>query len=155
VFLRWVVLDGDNRVGRARQAELVWSVSKPDIIYVMGRDLFAHELLEVGLPRAQVRVVSQPSTTREQMAWILRLQSAQSTKRVALIASRVHMPRVMALANAVGLRLTLIASPLDDDPPISGLWLFLPTPSALRVSRDALYEHAALAYYRWRGWIAM
>jgi hypothetical protein len=29
----------------------------------------------------------------------------------------------------------------------------VPTYIALRVSRDALYEHAALAYYRSRGWI--
>jgi hypothetical protein len=33
------------------------------------------------------------------------------------------------------------------------LWQFLPTYASLLVSRDALYEYAALAYYRWRGWI--
>jgi hypothetical protein len=31
--------------------------------------------------------------------------------------------------------------------------LYIPTYTALRVSRDALYEHAALAYYGWRRWI--
>jgi hypothetical protein len=31
--------------------------------------------------------------------------------------------------------------------------VFVPTYYALRVSRDAIYEHVALRYYRWHGWI--
>jgi hypothetical protein len=63
------------------------------------------------------------------------------------------MPRVAALAQTAGLELDLLASPVDQEPPTEGVWRLVPTYLALRVSRDAIYEHAALAYYRWRGWI--
>ena len=47
----------------------------------------------------------------------------------------------------------LIVSPIDTEPATSGWRLVVPTYYALRVSRDAIYEHAALALYTWRGWI--
>jgi hypothetical protein len=56
------------------------------------------------------------------------------------------------LTQRARLRAGIAASAIDDEPPVSGPGLWAPTYIALRVSRDALYEHAALVYYRWRGW---
>ncbi len=47
----------------------------------------------------------------------------------------------------------LIESPVDVEPASTGALAFVPTYYALRLSRDAIYEHAALRYYRWHGWI--
>jgi uncharacterized SAM-binding protein YcdF (DUF218 family) len=73
--------------------------------------------------------------------------------RTCVIASRLQMPRVAALAHSEGLDVTLIPSPTDTEPPTAGFRVFVPSYTALGVSRDALYEHAALAYYRWRDWV--
>jgi hypothetical protein len=47
----------------------------------------------------------------------------------------------------------LLPSPVDHEPAHQGWKLWLPSFAALRVSREALYELAALEYYRLRGWI--
>jgi hypothetical protein len=70
-----------------------------------------------------------------------------------VVASRLQAPRVWALARAMGLGILVMPSPVDDEPAASGLRAFVPSYLALRVSRDAIYEHVALAYYRWQGWI--
>jgi hypothetical protein len=60
---------------------------------------------------------------------------------------------VAGLVRRADLPTVLIASPVDTEPATSGWWLFVPSYYALRVSRDAIYEHAALAYYARKGWI--
>jgi hypothetical protein len=72
----------------------------------------------------------------------------------AVIASRLQAARVDALIRTARLPVTLLSSPVDEEPPVSGAARFVPSYIALRMSRDAIYEHAALVYYRWRGWIA-
>jgi uncharacterized SAM-binding protein YcdF (DUF218 family) len=148
-----VVLDGDNRVGRVRQAERVYAVARPGAVRVLGAVWVATALAKVGIPQNRIVQDASAATTRDQMAWVQRLLAQRPADRTALIASRLQMPRVVALAKAAGLQLTLVPSPIDTEPPTTGVWLFVPTYLALRVSRDALYEHAALAYYTWRGWI--
>jgi hypothetical protein len=63
------------------------------------------------------------------------------------------MPRIAALARSAGVAPLLLPSPIDDEPPAVGVWRFVPTYIGLRTSRDAMYEHAALVYYRNKGWI--
>jgi hypothetical protein len=57
------------------------------------------------------------------------------------------------LAKTVGILPELVPASIDIEPPTSGVRRFIPAYIALRVSRDALYEHAALLYYRYNGWI--
>ena len=102
--------------------------------------------------RGRLRLETDATTTREQIAQLARIVEA-GPGRPALVASRLQMARVAALVRVAGLEVTLISSPIDDEPPTSGLQRFVPMYIALRVSRDALYEHVALAYYAWRGWI--
>ena len=149
-----IILDGDNRVGRAREGHRVWTTARPQVVYISGGDWIRDTLIAKGVPFSRIREDAQSTNTREQMDWVGRLLSRTPSAHAALIVSRLQMPRVAALARSANLPLTLVASPIDDEPPKTGFSQFVPTYIALRVSRDALYEHAALAFYFWRGWIA-
>ena len=148
-----VVLDGDNRVGRVQQAQRVHQVAQPAVVHVLGEDWVVGALVRAGIPRERIAQDPGPATTRDQIAWVQRLMARQPAGCTALIASRLQMPRVAALTRVIGLRVMLIPSPIDTEPPTSGVHLFVPTYVALRVSRDALYERAAIAYYTWRRWV--
>jgi uncharacterized SAM-binding protein YcdF (DUF218 family) len=148
-----VVFDGDNRLGRVRETERVYAAARPKVVQVLGARWLVRALERTGIPPSAIAQDARPSTTREQMIWMVHRFPRDEAGDVAVIASRLQMPRVAALAKAAGVPLILFASPVDDEPPTAGIRLFLPTYTALRVSRDALYEHAALAYYARRGWI--
>jgi uncharacterized SAM-binding protein YcdF (DUF218 family) len=150
-----IVLDGDNRRGRVRETQRVWAAERPQIVYVLGGPWVVEALVEVGLPQERIRLVQGPENTRAQMEWIQRYIAAHASERVAVIASRLHMPRVEALTRSMRLPVMLITSPIDTEPARTGIWTLVPTYIALRASRDAIYEHAALAYYEWRDWIAL
>ena len=47
--------------------------------------------------------------------------------------------------------LEFLPSPVDVEPNGEGIDGWTPKYVALRMSRDAIYEHAAMAYYRWKG----
>jgi uncharacterized SAM-binding protein YcdF (DUF218 family) len=149
-----VVLDGDNRVGRVRTALSVHGARPAGAILVLGEAWILDELVAAGIPPALLSQVEGPGTTRAQIAWVAERARMRPADRMVLIASRLQMPRVAALARARSLRLQLVPSPIDIEPPTSGFWQAVPSYVALRASRDALYEHAALVYYRRRGWIS-
>jgi uncharacterized SAM-binding protein YcdF (DUF218 family) len=147
------VLDGDNRRGRVRSAAQAASASPGASIVVLGGESWLIDALaEAGVAPTRISYDSQPADTREQMA-ALRRMTAKTPGKTALVASRLQMPRVAALGRDVGVSFALIASPIDTEPATSGWRLFVPSYYALRVSRDAIYEHAALAYYTRKGWI--
>lgn len=148
-----VILDGDNRRGRAREAGRVLAAGVPDEVWVLGSRWVVDELIRTGFPTSVVKRDWRTPNTRLQMARVAQLAAAQPGRQVAVIASRLQMPRVEALARAEGIQARFFASEIDDEPPTSGVRLIVPTYIALRVSRDAIYEHAALALYRRRGWI--
>jgi len=148
-----VVLDGDNRIGRVREAQRIYRIGGPREIDVLGAAWLVHALRRAGIPADRIRQDPAPATTREQMVWVQRSIEPLEAARTGLIASRLQMPRVAALAKSAGLALVFLPAPADDEPPTHGIRVYVPTYTALRVSRDALYEHAALAYYAWRRWI--
>ncbi len=147
------VLDGDNRRGRVRVAQQILSVDAPKEVWVLGGPWIVEALAAAGVPKERLFHDPRTPTTRDQLARVQRLIAERPTGRVGVIVSRLQAPRVARLAAAQLMPLVLIVSPVDDEPPTSGVRAFIPRYIALRVSRDALYEHAALAYYRWRQWI--
>jgi uncharacterized SAM-binding protein YcdF (DUF218 family) len=149
-----IVFDGDNRRGRLEET-LRFLRAHPGVsFWVLGEEWLVEELIRAGYPRRSFGQEKQSRNTREQMAWVERFVLANPEARPAIIASVVQMPRVEALARAAGLHVALVTSPLDDQPERSGWRRFVPAYAALRASRDAIYEHAALAYYRRQGWIS-
>jgi uncharacterized SAM-binding protein YcdF (DUF218 family) len=150
------VLDGDNRVGRVQAGAEAAGASPNAMVYVVGGHWWLPDaLVEAGVARARITHDYKPADTRQQMDEIKRLLTGQPDGRKAIVASRLQMPRVAGLARAGGLHLSLIASPIDTEPPTTGWRLVVPSYYALRVSRDAIYEHAALTYYGWQGWIQL
>jgi hypothetical protein len=149
-----IVLDGDNVHGRVRQAEKVFRSQAPKEIRVLGHSDLETELRDAGIPGSRIRLESATKTTREQMNRVRELADEGQLGRTAVLVSRVQAPRVAGLTRALHLDVGLIPSPLDRGALPSGGWRYVPSFAALWLSRDAIYEHVALAYYRRRGWIA-
>jgi uncharacterized SAM-binding protein YcdF (DUF218 family) len=148
-----IVLDGDNWRGRVRTAGAAFAADAPRVVWVFGHAWLLEPLMAAGIPSSKIAHVSGDATTRGQMTHLRMLYASSNPGSMAIVASRLHMPRVAALAHTMDLPVAQLPSPLDDEPPVSGVWRLIPAYSALRASQDALYEHAALAYYRWHGWI--
>jgi uncharacterized SAM-binding protein YcdF (DUF218 family) len=148
-----VVLSGDNPRGRARETRRILDIVTPKCVVIAGSPWFVRFVVRAGVPTDRFSVDNSTSTTREQVSK-LRLWAEQcGAQRIVLVASAVSMRRVDALARTTGLTVVLAPAPLDEDPPTSGWRARLPSLAALRLTRDAIYEHAALAYYHRRGWI--
>ena len=149
-----IIFDGDNRRGRLEESLRFLGAHRGLPFWVLGEEWLVEELIRAGYPRSTFGQEKQSRNTREQMAWVGRFMAANPDAHPAILASRVQMPRVAALAQAAGLGVTLLPSPLDTEPARTGWRQFVPAYTALRASRDAIYEHAALIYYRRQGWIA-
>jgi uncharacterized SAM-binding protein YcdF (DUF218 family) len=149
-----IVIDGDNSIARVRETKRLFDALAPSMVVVSGRYWFVQSIIDAGVPAQRIRHDGRSSTTREQIANVLMRIDRGSSGQVAIIASRLQMPRVAALVRAAGVQVVFAPSATDEEPPTSGLRLLVPSYTALRVSRDALYEYAALAYYRHRRWIS-
>lgn len=147
------VFDGDNRRGRVRSAtEAAFASPRAAIVVLGGHDWFTDQLAAAGVAPARISHDYKPADTRQQIAALQR-RIAPASGQTALVASRLQMPRVAALMRDAGVSSVLVASPIDTEPPTSGWRIFVPSYYALRVSRDAIYEYAALEYYARKGWI--
>jgi uncharacterized SAM-binding protein YcdF (DUF218 family) len=148
-----VAFDGDNRRGRVAESKRVYDLTKPKTVWIVGNAWMWDAMWKSGVPYNSIKHADNAVTTREQALWVRRFMAGPHDEPVVILASRLQMPRVEALAEAEGVNVLLAPSPVDDEPATTGLWKFIPTYFALRISRDAIYEHAALRYYRWNGWI--
>ena len=149
-----IVFDGDNRVGRVEETMRIHRAAPGVRIIVLGEGWIPPELATRGVPDGGIVTVSRLATTRDQVSWLKTFTDGRPADRLAVVASRIQMARVVELLRAAQLAVTPAPAPIDAEPRRGGVWAVVPTYIALRASRDALYEHAALAYYRWRGWIA-
>lgn len=148
------VFDGDNRRGRVRSAADAARGSPGARVMILdGNGWLLDAIAEAGIGRERITQHHGSADTRQQIDEVRRLTAPNSAGKTAIVASRLQMPRVSGLVRKAGLPAVLIVSPIDTEPPTSGWRLVVPTYYALRVSRDAIYEHAALALYIWRGWI--
>jgi uncharacterized SAM-binding protein YcdF (DUF218 family) len=148
------ILDGDNRMGRIREGRRLWVAAKPATVIVSGEEWFVDSLLASGIPRQRLTLDHSSTTTREQIEYLIGYAAQHPAAHLAVVASRLQMPRILALARRTGLQATFYSSQVDREPATDGLWLLVPTYAGLRVTRDALYERAAITYYRRQGWIA-
>jgi len=148
-----VVFDGDNRWGRIVEAARLWSAGHPSEVVASGDPWLSTHLLYAGVPQDHLIRDQKSQTTRDQIAYLSSYLRTHPDAHAAIIASRLQMPRIAALLDRAGLKVSLYSAPLDPEPIDEALWRYLPGAGALRISRDALYERVALIYYRWRGWI--
>ena len=147
-----VVFAGDNVDGRVAESVRAWRELSPRLVIVSGEEWFIRRLTKAGIPSEHMTVDGTSATTREQVDYLAAYLGKSRLRRAVVIASRLQTPRVTALLRERDLPVPVIPAPLDGVVASAGWRRLLPTYAALCVSRDALYERAALAYYRWRGW---
>ena len=148
-----IVFDGDNRRGRVAKTRQLYAASPPAEVWILGEAWMLEELGAGGIPGTRLKRDETAANTREQVAWVQRLEESAPGRRFAIVASRLQVPRIVALARAGRITASVVAAPIDDEPPTSGIGVYVPRYIALRVSRDAIYELVALSYYRRQGWI--
>ena len=147
-----VVLDGDNRRGRVRELQRVLESDRPATVWVLGDRWILDALKEAGVSSSTFRHDETARTTLTQIDQVEHI-ARQNAGATAVIASRLQAPRIIGLIQARGISVTVLPSAVDDEPPTSGPGRFIPSYIALRLSRDAIYEHAALGYYRLRRFV--
>ncbi|HXT70233.1 MAG TPA: hypothetical protein VN700_10790 [Vicinamibacterales bacterium] len=145
-------LDGDSNLARAELTIALDRAIKARTIWIVGPGDLRGDLYSRGLPQDRSRM-AYGSTTYDQVSEIRKLIKYYKVRRAILVVSRVQARRVVALAARQGLDVIVVASPANREPATSGAGRFLPSTAALKLSRDAIYEQAALVYYRFKGWI--
>ncbi len=145
-----IVFDGDNRSGRRQQTSHVLDHSTPGEVHLLGSEALLTDLHAMVRPSIPVHFDRSPWTTAAQIEIVRDIAARAPPMTIGIIASRIQMPRISAILNRTDIAVILVPSPLDREPESSHAML-MPSRVALAASRDALYEHAALVYYRWRG----
>lgn len=112
---------------RARQ--LITTGQTIDGIH-LPRDL-SHETAQIwqdlGIPSSAILGLPEPRNTREEVQALVAWQQAHPERRLAVISSAYHLPRIQALCTTLGLQATLW--PADRQSPVA--WsLISPIPSA-------------------------
>lgn len=146
------LLDGDNRVGRLATARDLVVQNKPDLVFLVGRQSTAAHLIFTGEPRERIVTDVESGNTQAQLKYVERQLQKPVPGPSGLIASALQMPRISGLLARDGVQILLIPSPVDAPVHADGLRRFLPSLDALAISREAIYEHAALIYFSFRGW---
>jgi len=150
---RLIVFDGDNRRGRAAVTLAYYQAGSVKELWLLGDDWLVDELVAKGIPRSEIRHEDAAPTTRDQVQRAAKLATLPGVERTAIVVSRLQAARAAALLRASGFDAAVLAAPIDDEPPTRGIGAWVPRYIGLRVSRDAIYELAALRYYRYKGWI--
>ena len=147
------ILDGDNHIARAATAAKINAASTPGKVWVLGGYPLKKAVLEAGVPDDPSGWSGSARNTQQQMAQVARLMKENGSRRAAVIVSRLQAARTRGLADRLGVDVVVIPAPVDNEPPAAGARRWLPSYAGLLMSRDALYEMVALAYYRRNGWI--
>jgi uncharacterized SAM-binding protein YcdF (DUF218 family) len=149
-----VLLDGDNPSARLDETLRLYRWLHPSWVVISGDQLPWEELIRDGVPRDRILVDATSETTREQALHVAALLRAHRIDSSVLVASAIQMPRALGAFRAAGVDAVASASPLDWRGPCDGASVWIPSRDALEVSKEAIYEYLALAYYDWRGWLA-
>jgi len=148
------VLDGDNYRSRASLTATLAPALQPRRIWVVGGGELRDALVAGGIRSGQWRWAETGArTTYDQMLWIRESIAERHVQRAAIVASRLHAPRVTAIAKQLQMNVVVIPSPVDAEPSMSGVRRWVPSLAGLRLSREGLYERIAVAYYRRNGWM--
>lgn len=146
-----VVFDGDNRLGRQRRTHQVLRQASPQVVWILGPEHLVADARVALVPPTRLHQDATTWNTAAQVERVKHVAAEWPPMTTAVIASRIQMPRIAALFDAAGLAVLLVPSGLDRAVAVSGPDSLLPSFAALAASREAIYEHAALGWYRWRG----
>jgi uncharacterized SAM-binding protein YcdF (DUF218 family) len=124
----------------------------PDVQLRTEAEVIRDELIRSGIPADRIVLEPDSLNTHDQAVKVSAIIRERKIGNVALVASRTHLPRALALFRAQGLDPVPSASALRSDN-FAG-WTARPWPSlgALDASRMVLYHYLAMGYARARGW---
>jgi uncharacterized SAM-binding protein YcdF (DUF218 family) len=146
-----VVIGGDSEHARELETLRLFHLVHPRWIVSSGPLEMRDALVAGGIPPERIVTESTARTTREQAVTVAQLVRSRHLDPVVLVASAIHMPRALAAFREAGIDAVPSASATR---PIAGLPRFWPAYDALRLSRESIYEYAALTYYQRKGWLA-
>lgn len=112
----------------------------------------ATQLRNRGIPKENLLIENQSTTTRENAFFVDKLLKQEGITKILLVTSALHMPRSMAAMQNLGYQ----PIPAPNPPQIvlpPGLHPFLPNARALEGSRSIIKEYIGLVTYYIRGWI--
>lgn len=148
------VIGGDNYLARATTAVRLNSVARSRRVWVVGGNELRDALLASGLPEDLWHWgKGSAPTTHDQMHWMMTSMGENGSRGAAVIVSRLQARRVRGLVQGTNQRIVVIAAPVDREPASEGVWRWIPSLAALALSRDAVYERVAYAFYLKNGWI--
>jgi uncharacterized SAM-binding protein YcdF (DUF218 family) len=146
-----IAFDGDYADSRVAETARLYRVLRSKRVIVSGSPQFRDAILNAGVPPRYVVWESSARTTREQAVAMEDLIGHNHSDEVVLVASRLHMARARAACEAAGLHV-LPSAAAPPDASFDSLPAAVPTPAALRLSYESIYEYLALAYYGVKGW---
>lgn len=100
---------------------------------------------QLGVPRGSILVETAARNTHDNAEKATEICASQGCTSILLVSDMAHLRRAKACFRSI-LRVHAVAS---------NRYSFYWTTPEMRLARfhAALYEHAALLYYRWRGWV--
>jgi uncharacterized SAM-binding protein YcdF (DUF218 family) len=145
-----VMIGGDSAHARVVETLRLFHLLRPRWIVDSSPPDMRQALIAGGVPPERIIAEVTARTTREQAVAVAELVRARNLGPVVLVASAIHMPRALGAFRAAGL--SVVPSP-SATRQIAGLPRYWPAYDGLRLSREAIYEHVAIVYYRWKGWM--
>ncbi len=137
------------RLWRTTGGELLFSGEPTPDGRWSAADAMAEVAASAGVPRASIRVERRSGTTYQNLLFSREL-IAERDGHVWLVTSAMHMPRAMAVAGKLGLRVH--AAPCDRRAVELRHWYaWLPNFGGPAMLADVLHERIGLALYRLRG----
>lgn len=109
-------------------------------------------LVQLGVPSDRILLESTSIDTHQEAVVIAPMLRQLHAETFALVTTRIHMPRALALFRRQGL--TPVPAVVPDEIPARE-WVFLlrPTIDGLQRGASVYHELVGMAYYKWRGWI--
>jgi uncharacterized SAM-binding protein YcdF (DUF218 family) len=149
-----VVFDGDHPGTRMLETIRLYSLLHPQWVVVSSMRGMDTRLARAGIPADRILVDSRSETTREQALNLHHLLQTHGIDRIVLVASPIHMPRVLGACQATGVRAVPSVALMPHESVLRARWRLLPQLGALTFSTESLYEMLALWWYGKQGWIA-
>lgn len=143
---------------RAQAAVSLWRRTQGTLVFagtlnpdgahpVSGR--IAMLAMQFGVPADAIRMETKSLNTYENLRNAMEIIAPES--RVVIVTSAMHMPRAMAVANALGLE--AIAAPADFRAKQDMSWrAWLPDSGTRPLQKQVLHEWLGRAWYALRGW---
>lgn len=115
-------------------------------------DLMADALRKDGVRDDRLILERRSNTTHTQAIEVAAIARARGFTTLILVTSPAHLRRALGVFRAQGVLAVAAPAEFTSERRIP-LRVWLPTPGALDVARDAMYDYMAWVYYWSRGWL--